>query len=246
MAELNRLKQQEKTLPYILLNQFDARQSLHREVRQLLSQQFEDRLIPVAIDFDPDVSAALAHGTTIIDYAPTSPVTEDLYKLNQWLVGKSRNVPSLELTAAGQGVSSILSKAPRRLSKSTVFARVAVALAACAVLYLLATVPLEWKQQACLGVTLFCLAAILEQGIKFTGGDDFHFCVVDVFHRALRAFPIRRNLQLSILQLGRGACGRPVVRIYSVVRRNLRVRDSVSRCLSNHSAFKPPIGAAAG
>ncbi len=58
---------------------------------------------------------------------------------------------------------SILSKEPRRLSKSTVFARVAVALTACAALYLLATVPLEWKQQACLGVTLFCLAAILSK-----------------------------------------------------------------------------------
>ncbi len=104
LAELNRLKRQETTLPYILLNQFDVRQSLHREVKQLLSQQFEDRLIPVTIDFDPDVSAALAHGTTIIDYAPTSSVTEDLYKLNQWLVGKSRNVPSLELTVAGQGI----------------------------------------------------------------------------------------------------------------------------------------------
>jgi cellulose biosynthesis protein BcsQ len=104
LAELNWLKHRETNFPFILLNQFDSRRPLHREVQSLLSQQFQDRLIPLTIGYDADVSVALAHGTTIIDYAPASSVTEDLYKLNQWLVSKSRNTPSLELTAAGQGI----------------------------------------------------------------------------------------------------------------------------------------------
>jgi hypothetical protein len=104
LAELNRLARQPIKLPYLLLNQFDNRQPLHREIQSLLDRQFGDRLIPVAISHDPDVSVALAQGTTIVDFAPASPATEDFYKLNEWLVLKSRSVPSFELTAAGQSL----------------------------------------------------------------------------------------------------------------------------------------------
>jgi hypothetical protein len=102
LAELSRLERSPINLPYLLLNQFDNRQPLHREIQSLLKRQFGERLIPVAISHDPDVSVALAQGTTIVDFAPASPATEDLYKLNEWLFLKSRNVAGLELAAAGR------------------------------------------------------------------------------------------------------------------------------------------------
>jgi cellulose synthase (UDP-forming) len=48
-----------------------------------------------------------------------------------------------------------------RPSGVTIFARVILTLAACTSLYLLATVPLEWKQQAVFGLGLFFLAVII-------------------------------------------------------------------------------------
>jgi hypothetical protein len=110
LAELNRLSRQPMKLPFLLLNQFDHRQPLHREIRSLLDRQFGDLLIPVAISHDSDVSVALAQGTTIVDYAPGSAATSDLYKLNEWLAikssnaPKSGNAPSFELTAAGRSL----------------------------------------------------------------------------------------------------------------------------------------------
>ncbi len=104
LAELNRLSRQPMKLPFLLLNQFDNRQPLHREIRSLLERQFGDLLIPVAISHDSDVSVALAQGTTIIDYAPGSAATSDLYRLNEWLALKSGNAASFELTAAGRSL----------------------------------------------------------------------------------------------------------------------------------------------
>jgi hypothetical protein len=104
LAELNRLSRQSMKLPFLLLNQFDHRQPLHREVRSLLHRQFGDLLIPIAISYDSDVSVALAQGTTIVDYAPGSAATADLYKLNEWLALTSSNAPNFELTAAGRNL----------------------------------------------------------------------------------------------------------------------------------------------
>jgi cellulose synthase (UDP-forming) len=52
---------------------------------------------------------------------------------------------------------------PRQPSGVAILGRVILALAACTGLCLLATVPLEWKEQACLGLSLFFLAAILSK-----------------------------------------------------------------------------------
>lgn len=102
VVELNRLEREGMEIPYLVLNQFDALQPLHREIQFRLAKQFNDRLIPVTISRDPDVSVALARGTTIIDYAPTSPVTQDLYRVNEWLVSNLAMLPKTELAVAGQ------------------------------------------------------------------------------------------------------------------------------------------------
>jgi cellulose biosynthesis protein BcsQ len=102
VVELNRLEGEGVDIPHLLLNQFDGSQALHREVQYRLAKQFSDRLIPVTLSRDPDVSVSLAQGTTIIDYSPGSCVSEDLYKLNDWLAANLQILPKLETATAGQ------------------------------------------------------------------------------------------------------------------------------------------------
>jgi len=88
------------SLPYLLLNAFEPSNSLHLEIQHRMATQFKDRLIPLTIRRDHHVSDALAHGTTVIDYAPESPVAEDLYRLAEWLQGKR---VKRRATSAGSG-----------------------------------------------------------------------------------------------------------------------------------------------
>jgi cellulose synthase operon protein YhjQ len=71
--------------PYYVLNQFDASQPLHLDVREVLRQQLGNRLLPLMIRRSPAVPEALAEGMTVIDYAPDSAVTEDYKNLAQWV-----------------------------------------------------------------------------------------------------------------------------------------------------------------
>ena len=70
---------------YFLLNQFDASQPLHLDVREVLRQQLGDRLLPFVIRRSPAVSEALAEGMTVMDYAPNSPAAEDYMSLAAWV-----------------------------------------------------------------------------------------------------------------------------------------------------------------
>ena len=45
------------------------------------------RLSPVAIRRSEDVEAALAEGTTVLDYAPDTEVAEDFQTLAEWIAG---------------------------------------------------------------------------------------------------------------------------------------------------------------
>ncbi len=67
--------------PLLLLNQFDPSDSLHVEIRSRLERRFAERMIPIAIRNNRAMSAALAEGTTIFDYAPdsTSRPTSESY-----------------------------------------------------------------------------------------------------------------------------------------------------------------------
>lgn len=70
--------------PLLLLNQFDPTDPLHVEIELRLGHRYPGRLIPVSIRRDRQVTAALAQGMTIIDYAPESSAAEDIVRLDQW------------------------------------------------------------------------------------------------------------------------------------------------------------------
>lgn len=71
--------------PYYVLNQFDASQPLHLDVREALRQKLGERLLPIVIRRSPAVAEALAEGMTVMDYAPGSAVTEDYSQLASWI-----------------------------------------------------------------------------------------------------------------------------------------------------------------
>lgn len=71
--------------PYYILNQFDEDLPLHRDIRDVLSHQLGDRLLPFAFRRSSAVSEALAEGLTVFDYAPGTTATEDVLKLVHWL-----------------------------------------------------------------------------------------------------------------------------------------------------------------
>ncbi len=72
-----RLRRGRATARY-LLNRFDARRSLDREVRAALSDALGGRLLPVAIQADVAVSQAGARGESLLTCAPDSQVAADL------------------------------------------------------------------------------------------------------------------------------------------------------------------------
>lgn len=71
--------------PYFLLNQFDASQRLHLDVREVMRRQLGDRLLPFVIRRSQSVSEALAEGMTVMDYAGDAPVAADYMNLASWL-----------------------------------------------------------------------------------------------------------------------------------------------------------------
>lgn len=72
---------------YFVLNQFDRASRLQEEMRQHLMRRLGGRLAPVAIRWAEEIGAALAEGTTVLDYAPESPAAQDFESLGEWLAG---------------------------------------------------------------------------------------------------------------------------------------------------------------
>jgi hypothetical protein len=72
---------------YFVLNQFDRASRLQEEMRQHLMRRLGGRLAPVSIRWSEEVGAALAEGTTVLDYAPESPASQDFESLGEWLAG---------------------------------------------------------------------------------------------------------------------------------------------------------------
>ncbi len=83
--------------PLLLLNQFDPSDSLHVEIRSRLERRFAERMIPIAIRNNRAMSAALAEGTTVFDYAPDSSVAADLRELYRWLEEQHPAASRIEL-----------------------------------------------------------------------------------------------------------------------------------------------------
>jgi cellulose synthase operon protein YhjQ len=80
------------SLPYYVLNQFDASLPLHLDVREVLREQLGDRLLSFALRRTPAMSEALAEGMTVMDYAPGSSLAEDFATLAGWV--KSLSAPA--------------------------------------------------------------------------------------------------------------------------------------------------------
>lgn len=80
------------SMPYYVMNQFDASLPLHLDVREVLREQLGERLLPFALRRTPAMSEALAEGMTVIDYAPSSPLAEDFATLAGWV--KSISAPA--------------------------------------------------------------------------------------------------------------------------------------------------------
>ncbi|HVT97474.1 MAG TPA: cellulose synthase operon protein YhjQ/BcsQ [Acidobacteriaceae bacterium] len=70
---------------WYVLNQFDPSSPLHLDVREVLRQQLGERLLPFAVHRSPAMSEALAEGMTVIDYAPSSPASEDIMSMVTWI-----------------------------------------------------------------------------------------------------------------------------------------------------------------
>ena len=70
---------------WYVLNQFDPSSPLQLDVREVLRQQLGERLLPFAIHRSPAMSEALAEGMTVIDYAPSSPASEDVMAMVTWI-----------------------------------------------------------------------------------------------------------------------------------------------------------------
>lgn len=82
-----------KVEPVYVLNQFDASQALHLDVREVMRQQLGDRLLPFVIRNAPSVPESLAEGMTVMDYASESSVAEDYRNLAVWL--KTQKAPAV-------------------------------------------------------------------------------------------------------------------------------------------------------
>jgi MinD-like ATPase involved in chromosome partitioning or flagellar assembly len=95
---VNTVRSEETSSPLLILNQFDASDPLHTEVRSRLLNRFPGRLVPVQIRRDRSIPAALAEGMTVIDYAPESNAAEDFVRLDQWLRANHLEAPFSELS----------------------------------------------------------------------------------------------------------------------------------------------------
>jgi cellulose synthase operon protein YhjQ len=84
--------------PYYVLNQFDESVPLHVEVRESLTRQLGDRLLPIVIRRSSAVNEALAEGMTVIDFAPGAPVSQDYLDVAAWLRSVSPCAPAQTVT----------------------------------------------------------------------------------------------------------------------------------------------------
>jgi cellulose synthase operon protein YhjQ len=72
-------------LPFYVVNQFDAARPLHLDIREVFRRKLGGRLLRCAIRASPLVSEALAEGMTVVDYAPSAPVSQDYLEVAAWL-----------------------------------------------------------------------------------------------------------------------------------------------------------------
>ena len=72
-----------------LLNRFDGRRPLDRDVFASLRGILGDRVFPFAVQDDPAVPMAAARGRFVIEESPESQVTADVASLGDWIDARS-------------------------------------------------------------------------------------------------------------------------------------------------------------
>ena len=71
--------------PYYVLNRYQPEIPFHQEVRASLSGILRERLCPSTVTCSEDIPQALAEGLTVVDYAPTCAVAEELLRIADWV-----------------------------------------------------------------------------------------------------------------------------------------------------------------
>jgi cellulose biosynthesis protein BcsQ len=73
----------------LLVNQYDAANNLHVDIRAALSQRFGEHLLPFVIRRDPAFSECLASGGTVMELAHTSGAAADVGTFVDWLLNQT-------------------------------------------------------------------------------------------------------------------------------------------------------------
>jgi cellulose synthase operon protein YhjQ len=68
-----------------VLNRFDEKRALHRDIRTHLEKILGDRLAPIAIRESEYVPEALSLGMTVLDHVPQSSIAQDFEQFVLWL-----------------------------------------------------------------------------------------------------------------------------------------------------------------
>lgn len=86
--------------PFYVLNRLDVGLPLHLDIREVLRRELGERLLTPMVRRSAAVGEALAAGTTVLDYAPDSPVTRDYAEVASWLRSVSAASPEAIAGAA--------------------------------------------------------------------------------------------------------------------------------------------------
>lgn len=70
----------------VLATMYDVRTKLAREILSELKKHFEDRLLPVVVNFNAKLKEAASFGQPITEYDPTSRGMQDFEQLAAWLI----------------------------------------------------------------------------------------------------------------------------------------------------------------
>jgi chromosome partitioning protein len=70
----------------VLATMYDVRTKLAREILSELKKHFDDRLLPIVINFNAKLKEAASFGQPITEYDPTSRGMQDFEQLAAWLV----------------------------------------------------------------------------------------------------------------------------------------------------------------
>lgn len=70
----------------VLATMYDVRTKLAREILSELKKHFDDRLLPVVVNFNAKLKEAASFGQPITEYDPTSRGMQDFEQLAAWLV----------------------------------------------------------------------------------------------------------------------------------------------------------------